>query len=84
MMTTEETDIAIHRRKIHQKIRHILQIYPVISPSMLQAGLGPQITANIWRPILEKMIKDKLIQQNSITLKSPAGRTITYTQLSLM
>ena len=84
MTTTEETDIALHKGKIRQKIRHILQIYPVISPTMLQAGLGPQITANVWRPILEEMISNKIIERGSVTLKSPMGRNITYVQLSLI
>ena len=71
-------------RRIKAKIVHILLIYPVISPSMLQAGLGPQIKASVWRPILDKMIREELIiKQDSITLKSPAGRTITYVQISL-
>jgi len=82
-MATEETDIALHKRKIRQKIKHILQIYPIISPTMLQSGLGPQIAASVWRPILEEMILDKTLKRESVALQSPAGRNITYVQLSI-
>lgn len=75
MSTVEKT--------IHAKIKHILQIYPIISPTMLQSGLGPQVIASVWRPILAEMIVDKVIKRDSVTLKSPAGRNITYVQLSL-
>lgn len=71
-------------RKIGEKIVHILSIYPVLSPSMLQAGLGPQIAAKQWRPMLEILIENNTIKQESVTLESPSGRTITYTQLSLL
>lgn len=71
-------------QRIKEKIVHILLIYPVISPSMLQAGLGPQIAAGLWRPVLKDLIKHEVVKQESVTLESPSGRTITYTQLSLM
>ena len=71
-------------QRIKDKILHILGIYPIISPSMLQAGLGPQIVASDWRPILGELIDNKVITRESITLESPAGRNITYTQLSLI
>ena len=71
-------------QRIKEKIVHILLIYPVISTSMLQAGLGPQIVAGLWRPILNELIEHEVIKRESVTMKSPAGRNITYTQLSLM
>ena len=71
-------------QRIKEKIVHILLIYPVISPSMLQAGLGPQVVAGLWRPLLEELITHEVIKRESVTMKSPAGRNITYIQLSLI
>lgn len=69
------------KEKLKEKILHILRIYPVISPTMLQAGLGPQIAAGEWRPILEELIEQKKVTQDSVTSKGPSGRTITYTRI---
>ena len=68
---------------IQAKIEHTLSIYPIISHTMLQTALGPQIKAMHWRPILDAMIHTGIVKQESLTKKSPSGRNITYVRLSL-
>lgn len=68
---------------LQEKIKHILGIYPCISPTMLQAGLGAYIKPTLWRPVLEAFIKDGTVIESHINLSTPAGRTNTYTKLSL-
>lgn len=69
---------------IAARIRHTLERYPRISPTMLQAGLGPQTKSEQWRPVLEDMILNGIVKQETHTDKSPAGRYNTYQVLSLV
>lgn len=68
---------------IRQKIIHILKIYPIISHSMLQIGLGSSLPPSIWRPVLSAMIEDDEIVEDHLFLTTPTGRQQTYTQLKL-
>lgn len=43
------------RLHVAEKILHTLSVYPGISPTMLQAGMGPQFKPAVWRPILEDL-----------------------------
>jgi len=65
------------------RIKHILEIYPRISPTMLQAGLGPQVKPEFWRPVLEDMVANGVVMQQTHTSKSPAGRYNDYQIVSL-
>jgi hypothetical protein len=80
-----EQDITAEQASdnIKEKIRHVLTIYPLISHTMLQAGIGPQIQPKFWRPILDELISRGEIKQEDYATQSPAGRYITYTRLSL-
>lgn len=68
---------------IRAKIIHILKIYPIISHSMLQIGLGSSLPPAIWRPVLYKMISDEEVMEDHLFMASPTGRQQTYTQLRL-
>lgn len=68
---------------IHNRIIHVLTLYPKVSPTMLQMGLGPQTETKIWKPILEEMILKDVIVREFVTLLSPGGRWKSYTFLSL-
>ena len=69
---------------IAARIKYILERYPRLSPTMLQAGLGPQTKSEQWRPVLEDMIANGIIKQETHTGKSPAGRYNDYQVLSLI
>lgn len=70
-------------RLIRQKIIHTLSIYPKLSPSMLQVGVGTGLKPNRWKPILHDMIRDGTIIQLAVTSESPGGRNQVCTVLSL-
>lgn len=68
---------------VKEKIVHILRIYPVISPTMLQSGLGAYIQPAIWRPALEELINEGVVVRSQESAQTPHGRHNTYEKLSL-
>lgn len=66
------------------RIVHILQIYPKVSYSMLHIALGPTITASAWRPILDEMVAENVVQIDTINRTTPTGRSQTYSIISLV
>lgn len=72
-----------HYDRLARRIVHVLSIYPQVSPSMLQVGLGPGLSAEIWRPVLEQLLLDKVVKKQQISHATPAGRSQVYTILSL-
>ena len=65
----EEVDLQV-QEGIREKIVHLLSIYPLISPTMLQGALGPQVKAAIWRPVLTMMIEDGTIIEEAQGLQN--------------
>lgn len=79
-MSTEPTE---QDTDIENRIRCVLEIYPRISPSMLQIGIGTSIPANWWRPVYRSMIDRGDIILEHIVALGAAGRSNTYTVVSL-
>ena len=69
---------------IEAKILHILRIYPIISPTMMQAALGPSTKAILWHPVLQDLINRNLVVREQESLLTPAERYNAYTKLSLV
>ncbi len=65
------------------KILHILSIFPVISPTMLQSGLSPGLKPVLWKPVLRDLIKQGKVVQTEESKMTPAHRYNEYTKLSL-
>ena len=70
-------------QEIEDKILHILTVYPVISPTMLQAGLGPSTKPALWRPVLSRLMEEGKVVEESESLETPTSRYNTYNKLSL-
>ncbi len=68
---------------IEAKILHILKIYPTISPTMLQSGLGPYTKPALWRPVLARLIEEGKVLESQESLQTPSDRYNTYSKLSL-
>lgn len=68
---------------VKEKILHILKVYPGISETMLQMGIGPAVKPDVWRPLLEVMIHDGEVQRRTLHLKAPSNRHNRYTKLEL-
>lgn len=69
--------------EIRTKILHLLRIYPIISPTMLQGGLGPAMKPVLWRPVLDELLKEGAVIQEQESMLTPTERYNTYTKLSL-
>ena len=82
-MTTEETDNPLLAEDIATKILHILSIYPIISPTMLQGGLGPSMKPAQWRPVLAHLIENGKVVETQEATQTPTKRYNTYAKLSL-
>lgn len=86
---TEEEEVepisgATWNKTVREKILHVLSIYPRISPSMLQVGIGPSMPANLWKPILKQLEDEGLIVKVSKTTVTPSGRNQVVQILSLV
>ncbi len=68
---------------IATKILHILSIYPIISPTMLQGGLGPYMKPAQWRPVLADLITKGKVVETQESMMTPNERYNTYNKLSL-
>lgn len=69
--------------EVEARIIHLLRIYPVISPTMLQAGLGPYTKPAVWRPVLKRLVDDGKVLETQESIITPADRYNTYTKLTL-
>jgi len=70
-------------KDIEDKIMHLLAIYPVISPTMLQGGLGPYIKPRRWRALLEKLKKAGMVVESKESKETTTSRYNTYVKLHL-
>lgn len=68
---------------VQAKILYTLSIYPKLSHSMLQTGIGPGIAPTIWRPALAHMIEKRWIKEEQIQAKGVSGRANSPKVLSL-
>lgn len=68
---------------IRAKILHLLRIYPIISPTMLQSGLGAYIRPGSWRPILAELLEAGKVVEDQESRQTPADRYNTYSKLML-
>ena len=74
----EQTQELVERRIIH-----LLKIYPGISPTMLQAALGPKTKPQTWRPALKRLLEQGVVEQEFVVAESPMERYNTYTKLAI-
>lgn len=65
-------------RVTKEKIQHLLTVFPAISQSMLQTGIGTSQSPKLWRPILNQMIDDGEVVVTKVTATSPHDRHQVY------
>ncbi len=68
---------------IAKRIKHVLNIYPKLSMSMLQVGIGTSMPPTMWKPTLFKMIEAGHVAHNSVTSTGPTGRMQVHTVIEL-
>ncbi len=67
---------------IEDKILKLLAVYPKISPSMMQIGLG-NLPAKDWRPVFNDLLARGVIEQNHLVATTTSGRSQIYTIVSV-
>ena len=84
MSIEEEQDFeAATTDLIRNKILHVLKIYPRISMSMLQVGIGTAISPKMWHPIFDSLKKEGKIDEKTVAAQGPSGRDQSHTIISL-
>lgn len=78
-----EDYVAATQPHIRAKIIHTLSIWPKLSPSMLQVGIGTALSPKLWHPILNQLISEGVVVRDELPAKSAAGRDQIYTILRL-
>lgn len=69
---------------IKKRILHTLKIFPILSHSMLQQGIGTGFPPQLWAPVLETLIEEGLVIRTQTSATHPVTlRSQTYTLLSL-
>ena len=76
-------EVSQSEQWVVDKLTHVLSIYPKVSVSMLQVGIGTSVPPALWKPIMEKMINDGRIKRELRSAQTPEGRGQTYTIISL-
>ena len=71
------------KEEVRAKILHILKVYPIISYTMLQSGLGPYTKPGLWRPVLAELIDEGKVVEDQESLQTPTNRYNTYNKLLL-
>lgn len=70
-------------RMLRSRITELFGVYPRMSPTMLQAALGPSLSPRIWRPVMDKMIHEGTLTLDAEMPPVVSGRSRPYTVLSL-
>jgi hypothetical protein len=69
--------------QIRERIEYVLGIYPKLSRSMLQVGIGTSLHPSMWKPVLNDMIEDGTIIVKRRPSTNPQGRNLQHEILSL-
>jgi hypothetical protein len=79
----EEEFVSLGERAeemIRARIAHTLSIYPKLSHSMLQIGIGTGFPPSLWNPVLDAMIREGTIIREQVQATNPVTkRDQTYT-----
>ena len=67
---------------IEGKILHVLSLFPIISPSMLQMSMGTGISADMWKPVLDRLVEEGAVYRYEILTQTPGGRNQAVTCIS--
>lgn len=69
-------------KTIREKILHILDNFPKVTPSMLQISLGSGIPTSMWHPVLDKLVAEETLYRYENEVRSPSGRYGVQTVIS--
>lgn len=70
--------------QLQEQLMHLFQVYPVLSPTMIQALLGSKVRAIVWKPIMEEMISVGQLVRFEVVAKNTYGQLRSYTCIKLV
>ncbi len=70
--------------QLREQLKHLFQVYPVLSPTMIQALLGSKVRAVVWKPIMEVMICSGELTRFQVVAKNTFGQLRSYTCIKLV
>jgi hypothetical protein len=59
---------------VQQRILHVLSIYPRLSMSMLQIGIGTGFPPAIWHPALDALLDEGRVRRDYVKAQNPVSR----------
>lgn len=74
----ESGEVVNTSTAIRDKLIFVLAVFPKLSSTMLQIGLGTSVSPSEWRPILASLIQEGIIVVDSVTYLSTVQRWQTY------
>lgn len=77
-------ELMVSDKGIRERIVHVLTIYPKLSMSMLQVGVGTSVPPSMWKPTLASMVAAGIIRESRTSRETPAGRIQSYTVIELV
>lgn len=80
-MSTEEDFVPTTDDVIRARLLHVLTVYPGISPSMLQVGIGTAISPKMWHPVMAKLKESGAVKEEEFMAQAPNGRDLNYKRL---
>jgi hypothetical protein len=69
--------------RIRERILFLLGHYPVVSHSMLQISLGPNLSPKLWKPVVDELIKEGVLCKEEEAVTSNLGRYQTLVKIRL-
>lgn len=84
MSIDDEDFVPATDEYIRQRIVHVLTIYPGISPSMLQVGIGTALGPKLWHPVMDRLKTIGRVVEGEVMAQTPGGRDLTYKTLTLV
>lgn len=64
--------------QVREKILHSLTIYPFLSGSMINVGIGTSTMGALWKPVLKELIDKGIVTETNLTMQTPQGRSQSY------
>lgn len=69
--------------RIQEQLTHLLRVYPVLSPTLIQALLGTKVRPHVWKPVMEQMIEGGTLVRQIAVSKNAWGQLHNYTCIKL-
>jgi len=78
----ESKQVAV-LEQIQKQLVLLLQLYPILSPTMIQSSLGTKIRPSVWKPVMEGMISVGTLVRFEVVSENAWGQFRSYTCIKL-